>query len=131
VGDEKGTLRHPQVGDGVIIGSGAQLLGPIEIGDYARIGSNAVVVHDVAPCTTVVGIPARPVRERAVATAVADSKPFDAYAVSAERAPDPTQTKIDTLIDELQRLRARVAQLEEQSDDIVDTAEQWEKLPGS
>lgn len=54
-------IRHPQLGDGVIVGAGAQLLGPIDIGDYARIGSNAVVVSDVEAGQTVVGIPARPV----------------------------------------------------------------------
>ncbi|MCX7654566.1 MAG: serine acetyltransferase [Fervidobacterium sp.] len=54
--------RHPTVGKNVIIGAGAKLLGPINIGDYARIGANAVVLSDIPPKTTVVGIPARVVR---------------------------------------------------------------------
>jgi serine O-acetyltransferase len=54
--------RHPTVGDNVTIGSGAKLLGPITIGDCAKIGSNTVVIHDVEPNATVVGIPGRPVR---------------------------------------------------------------------
>ena len=47
-------IRHPQVGNGVIIGAGAQLLGPIKVGDFARIGSNAVVVKDVDADATMV-----------------------------------------------------------------------------
>ncbi len=51
----------PTIGDEVHIGTGAKILGPVTVGDYARIGANAVVVHDVAANTTVVGAPARPV----------------------------------------------------------------------
>lgn len=51
--------RHPTVGSGVVIGAGAKVLGPVEVGDDARIGANAVVVHDVPAGATVVGIPAR------------------------------------------------------------------------
>jgi serine O-acetyltransferase len=54
--------RHPTVGDHVTIGAGAQVLGPIRVGRDARVGANAVVVADVAPGCTVVGIPARPPR---------------------------------------------------------------------
>ena len=53
--------RHPTVGNNVIIGAGAKVLGPITVGDNARVGSNAVVVDIVPDDTTVVGIPARPV----------------------------------------------------------------------
>ena len=56
--------RHPTVEDNVTIGSGAKLLGPIRIGHGAKIGANAVVVHDVPAHTTVVGIPARPVKRK-------------------------------------------------------------------
>lgn len=51
--------RHPTVGNGVIIGSGAKLLGPIIIGDNAKIGANAVVVNDVAAGASMIGIPAK------------------------------------------------------------------------
>src|SRR6187551_3916302 len=53
--------RHPTVRNGVVIGSGAQVLGPIEIGEGARVGANSVVTRDVAAGATVVGIPAKPV----------------------------------------------------------------------
>ena len=56
-----GGKRHPTVGNNVIIGAGAKVLGPITVGDNARIGSNAVVVDAVPADTTVVGVPARPV----------------------------------------------------------------------
>jgi len=56
---ESGTL-----GSNISIGAGAKIIGPVHIGDGARIGANAVVVHDVDPDTTVVGVPARPVRRR-------------------------------------------------------------------
>lgn len=53
--------RHPTIEDDVIIGAGAQILGPITVGKGARIGSNAVVTKDVEPCAIMVGIPARPI----------------------------------------------------------------------
>ncbi|APR74828.1 Serine acetyltransferase [Minicystis rosea] len=56
--------QSPILGDDVFIGAGAKIVGSVRIGDGARIGANAVVVHDVPPHTTVVGIPARPVMRR-------------------------------------------------------------------
>jgi serine O-acetyltransferase len=56
--------RSPVLGSNIHIGAGAKIFGPIAVGDGARIGANAVVVHDVAPDTTVVGVPAKPVRRR-------------------------------------------------------------------
>ena len=63
IGDDR-QGRSPTLGNNIHIGAGAKIFGPIAIGDGARIGANAVVVHDVAPQTTVVGIPAKPVRRR-------------------------------------------------------------------
>lgn len=54
--------RHPTVGDDVVVGSGAKLLGPVVVGDRAKIGANSVVIHDVPPDSTVVGNPGHPVR---------------------------------------------------------------------
>lgn len=54
--------RHPTLGDDVTVGSGAKLLGPIEVGDRAKIGANSVVIHDVPADSTVVGNPGHPVR---------------------------------------------------------------------
>ena len=62
IGAEK--RQSPQIGDGVFIGAGAKIVGPVTIGDGARVGANAVVLHDVPPNTTVVGIPARPIARK-------------------------------------------------------------------
>lgn len=62
VGGAKGAIRHPQVGNRVMIGSGAKLLGAITIGEGAQIGANAVVTKDVAANVVMVGIPARVAR---------------------------------------------------------------------
>jgi serine O-acetyltransferase len=63
----------PTLGDDVLVGAGAKVLGAIQVGRGARIGANAVVVHDVAPDTTVVGVPARPVPRRARAGTIAEA----------------------------------------------------------
>jgi len=56
--------RHPQLGQHVLVGTGAKILGPVKIGDYAVIGANAVVTKDVPAHTTVVGIPARMIKRK-------------------------------------------------------------------
>lgn len=50
--------RHPTIGNGVMVGAGAKILGPVYVGDGARVGANAVVVHDVPPGAVAVGVPA-------------------------------------------------------------------------
>ncbi|MCB1625177.1 MAG: serine acetyltransferase, partial [Pseudomonadales bacterium] len=62
----------PQLGKGVNVGAGAKLLGAITIGDHATIGANAVVLNDVAPGDTVVGIPARPLRKKSAGSSPDD-----------------------------------------------------------
>jgi len=61
-GKEKNVKRHPTVGDNVVIGAGAKILGPIKIGNNAKIGANSVVLKDVPPYGTVVGIPGKVVK---------------------------------------------------------------------
>lgn len=117
---EKG-IRHPQVGNGVIIGAGAQLLGPIYVGSNARIGSNAVVVKDVNAGETMVGIPARSVVEK-------DAKPnarFDAYAAKAEEE-DPIQNLLEQFWQDMQVLKNRVAELEGENSALAGSAKNWE-----
>ncbi len=70
IGAEK--RQSPELGDDVFIGAGAKIVGPVRIGDGARVGANAVVVHDVPAHSTVVGIPARVVRTRTPVGAVSD-----------------------------------------------------------
>jgi len=73
----------PVLGSDIRIGAGAKIIGPVKIGDGARIGANAVVVHDVAPNTTVVGIPAKPVVRRDRSDGVAGN--------GKSRTPDPAR----------------------------------------
>ena len=60
--DQRNEKRHPTIGDDVVIGSGAQIIGPVKIGDASRIAANAVVVNDVPENSTMVGIPAKAVK---------------------------------------------------------------------
>jgi serine O-acetyltransferase len=92
--------RHPTLGNGVVAGAGAKILGPISIGDNAKIGSNAVVVRDVPAGATVVGIPARIVdsgRDEARAR-IAAKIGFPAYGVSDDRN-DPLAAAVHSLLD--------------------------------
>ncbi len=97
--------RHPTLEDGVIVGSGAQVLGPITVGKGARIGANAVVLADVPPGVTMVGIPARMVMRR-------QESEFCAYGVVTEDLPDPVARAIDSLRGQVGALLERVQELE-------------------
>ena len=98
--------RHPTLGNDVIVGAGAKVLGPITLGDCVRVGSNAVVVRDVAPKTTVVGIPAKPIGVRA------DSKSTAFVAYGTARDADPAGHAVAGMLEQIDLLKARLAQLE-------------------
>jgi serine O-acetyltransferase len=99
--------RHPTIGDNVIIGAGAKVLGPIVIGDRVRIGANSVVVAAVPAGTTVVGIPARPVEHGSMT-----EKPrCEAYGTPVDPARDPLLHELDMLRGELHDLENRIARL--------------------
>ncbi len=87
--------RHPTLGVGVVIGAGAKVLGPITIGAHAKIGSNAVVVKDVPPNATAIGIPARVVE--AQESAKENEGRFAAYAVSRDEN-DPLARTMSEII---------------------------------
>ena len=59
---QRNEKRHPTIGNDVVVGSGAQIIGPVKIGNCARIAANAVVVNDVAENTTMIGVPAKAIR---------------------------------------------------------------------
>lgn len=101
--------RHPTLGDRVIVGAGASILGPITVGADARVGSNAVVLKDVPDAATVVGIPARVVQKKPFGAAAE----FTPYGVRGD-APDPIASALETLGREVARLHGRVAELEAQ-----------------
>jgi serine O-acetyltransferase len=110
---EKGK-RHPTLENGVVIGAGAKVLGPLNVGANARIGSNAVVVRDVPANATVVGIPGRVVqavdekfRQRAE---TARKLGFDAYG-QVPNMPDPVSQALDSLLDHARDVENEIAQL--------------------
>jgi serine O-acetyltransferase len=107
---QRNVKRHPTLGDGVIVGSGAQILGPFTVGRCARIGANAVVTKAVPEGATIVGIPGRAVQTgRSVDPGPA---PFVAYGTPTGNIPDPIVRTLEGLLDEVQSLRARVNELE-------------------
>jgi serine O-acetyltransferase len=98
--------RHPTLGAGVVVGAGAKILGPFEVGAGARIGSNSVVVKAVPAGVTVVGIPARVVEDHANADAARMA--FDAYAVSGS-LDDPLNQVLATLGSRTEDIDGRLA----------------------
>jgi serine O-acetyltransferase len=117
-------IRHPQIGNNVIIGAGAQLLGPIRVADNARVGSNAVVVKDVEAGTTVVGVPAHTVSEKAAMRL--QSKGFDAYGTPQDEEADPLLITLKQLRQEVQVLQRRVTELEADETSLLGSAKKWE-----
>jgi serine O-acetyltransferase len=105
-----GGKRHPTICSGVVIGSGAQVLGPIEVGEGAKIGANSVVTKDVAPGSTVVGIPAKPVP----VDTVHYSPGFIPYGTVCGEDCDPSRIRLQELEEEIDLLRKEVAALRAQ-----------------
>jgi serine O-acetyltransferase len=99
--------RHPTLESGVLIGAGAKILGPVVVGRSARIGANSVVIEDVPPEMTVVGIPGRIVREER-RRRTADGR----IDLEHHLIPDPVGDAIATLIDRIDFLEARFAHLQ-------------------
>lgn len=110
--------RHPTLGNRVVVGAGAKILGPIHIGDDARVGSNAVVIKDVPAGRTVVGIPGRIVEQKAPEererrAKMAEKIGFDAYGVK-EDLDDPVEKAIYNLLGHIQAQDERLEALAEE-----------------
>lgn len=105
--------RHPTLRNGVVVGAGAKVLGPLIVGENARIGSNAVVTREVPAGATVVGIPGRIVRvagKKPVpdgAVKMAEKLGFDAYGV-AEGMPDPIARSIHNMMDHMHAVDSKI-----------------------
>ena len=99
--------RHPTLKDGVIIGAGAKILGPIILGKNVRVGSNSVVVKSIDDNCTVVGIPGRVLQKK-----VSDDDQFDSYAAStSSSANDPTVQAVNSIIERLADIDEQIANL--------------------
>lgn len=96
--------RHPTLGDNVTVGSGAKLLGPIAVGDCAKVGANTVVVEDVPPGATVVGNPGHPVR--------LEGRRLQGPDADWIHLPDPIADAIKALAERIEDLEARLAALD-------------------
>ncbi|MCZ7564561.1 MAG: serine O-acetyltransferase [Burkholderiales bacterium] len=108
--------RHPTLGNGVVIGAGAKVLGPISVGDGAKIGSNAVVVKDLPAGATAIGVPARIMEapDELRREAHAAKLGFSAYALSPRGDDDPVAKAIRGLTDHTAEVEQHVKALAEQ-----------------
>src|SRR5262249_22453144 len=95
--------RHPTIEDDVTVGSGAKLLGPLTVGEHAKVGANTVVIEDVPPNTTVVGNPGHPVR--------VEGRPLEGPDTDWIHLPDP-------IADAIKELSGRIADLETRLSDL-------------
>jgi len=115
--------RHPTLKDNVVVGAGAKILGPITIGKGARIGCNAVVVKDIPPDSTVVGVPGHVVVKKAITEndanreAMAKKIGFDAYAERKDM-PDPIQNALDSMLDHMHKTDEEMEALKKKLESI-------------
>ncbi len=110
--------RHPRLGNNVVIGAGAKVLGPLNLGDGSRVGSNAVVLKDVPPGATVVGVPGRiiasDVSERTMQSQkvqdMAKKLGFDAYGMQ-KHMPDPVANAINAMLEHIHVMDKRMEEM--------------------
>ncbi len=104
--------RHPTVEDHVMISAGAAVIGPVRIGRGSRIGAGAVVVSSAPPYSTVVGIPGKVIE--------GDSARHDVMELEHAKLPDPVARAMTKLVDQINRLTARLGEIEERQDCLED-----------
>jgi serine O-acetyltransferase len=116
--------RHPTIEDGVLVGAGAKILGPIKVGACARIGANSVVVEDVPPGVTAVGIPARIVREPLRRGGAGGRINLDHHLIA-----DPVGEVLSILLDRVDFLEARINHMQGRAKGLAaETENQLERL---
>ncbi len=110
--------RHPTLGNNVVVGAGAKILGPIMVNNGARIGSNAVVVKEVPPGATIIGVPGRQIVRRETDSGkqaeqreeVAEMMGFDAYGATQDM-PDPVADTVNRMLDHIHAMDDRMDQM--------------------
>ena len=98
-GKEKGK-RHPTIGNNVVVGTGAKILGNINIGDNVSIGANAVVIRDVPPNSTVVGVPGRVTKK--------EGKKIPGINLDHTSLPDPLANSLERLQHEIDKIESEI-----------------------
>ncbi|WP_457680112.1 serine O-acetyltransferase [Thermovibrio sp.] len=98
--------RHPTIGNNVVIGAGAKVLGPVKIGDNCKIGANSVVIKDVPPNSTVVGIPGKVVRREGIKPTRVD--------LEHGKLPDPVMESLKQMVDIIHELELEVKALKKE-----------------
>ncbi len=116
--------RHPTIESGVLVGAGAKILGPITVGARARIGANSVVIEDVPPEMTVVGIPGRIVRVERRRSGYEGRIDLEHHLI-----PDPVGDAISVLIDRIDFLETRLAHLQARKNEAPSRTGQMETKP--
>jgi serine O-acetyltransferase len=114
--------RHPTLGNNVVVGSGAKILGPFTVGDNSKIGSNSVVVKEVPPNSTVVGVPGRIVMTEG-------QKPEERTDLEHGKLPDPEAKAIACLFDQIRALERKVAALTEPQPDAQPAVKSAAPMP--
>ena len=109
--------RHPTLGNNVIIGSGAKILGPFTVGDDSKIGSNSVVVKEVPAMATVVGIPGR---------VVMSAEKRQGIDLQHDKLPDPVAKAVSCIFDQMHRLEDRVEELQKEQQSLRERLAQYE-----
>ncbi len=104
--------RHPTLGNNIVVGTGAKLLGPIKIGDNVRIGANSVIVQDVPPNSVVVGVPGRVVSR--------EGKKIKKIDLSHGDLPDPLDITLSTLNSRLEYLENKLLNVEDRREKEVE-----------
>jgi serine O-acetyltransferase len=105
--------RHPTLEDHVMVSAGAAVIGPVRIGAGSRIGAGAVVVSSAPPYSTIVGIPGKVIEGESARQDVAD--------LDHAKLPDPVARALNTLVEKLNRIGARMEEIEERQDCLEDT----------
>jgi serine O-acetyltransferase len=109
-GKDKGK-RHPTIGNNVLISAGAKILGPFKVGDNAKIGANAVVLNEVEPDTTVVGVPGRAVKR-------GGAKIRESYELDQIHIPDPVSQEFCKLRGEMEKMKEALENYEKLFNDM-------------
>jgi serine O-acetyltransferase len=117
-GKDKGK-RHPTIGNNVLIGAGAKILGPFTVGDNAKIGANAVVTAEVEPCTTVVGVPGRAVKR-------GDQRIRASFELDQIHNPDPVSQEFCRLRGDIEKLKTEIKEYESMFAELKEKLKQAE-----